>query len=67
MRNLQFHIFPNGITWIIYISGNNLSINHSEAQAKEHRKDRGKSKSCFISSSSFLKFLTFIDLKPEAV
>lgn len=65
IRNLQFHIFPNGITWIIYISGNNLSINHWLTRA--HRKDRDESKSCFIIRSSFLKILTFIGLKSEAV
>lgn len=67
IRNLQFHIFPNGITWIIYISGNNLSINHSDSQLRAHRKDQDESKSCFIIRSSFLKILTVIDLKSEAV
>lgn len=67
IRNLQFHIFPNGITWIIYISGNNLSINHSDSEVRAHRKDRDESKSCFIIRSSFLKILTFIGLKSETV
>lgn len=67
IRNLQFHIFPNGITWIIYISGNNLSINHSDSQERAHKKDQDESKSCFIIRSSFFKILTFIFLKSEAV
>lgn len=67
IRNLQFHIFPNGITWIIYISGNNSSINHSDSQVRAHRKDQDESKSCFIIRSSFLKILTYICLKLETV
>lgn len=53
IRNLQFHIFPNGITLIIYISGNNLSINHSDSKQENTERIKMNAKVALLLEAHF--------------